>query len=183
MLKVKPLAATNSDLTKLIGEGQFREDLYYRLSVFPLVIPPLRDRKTDIPLLADHFVKKFSAEHNKKIHNISSSALDLMIRYAWPGNVRELENCVERAVILSTDSVIYSYHLPPGLQQERPGGGEPVKRRTLQEVMDSVERELIAEELERTRGNVSRAAANLGISERVMGLRDAKYGLKKNKTL
>jgi Nif-specific regulatory protein len=133
-------------------------------------------------LLADHFVEKFSAEHNKKIYHLTSSSGELMTRYAWPGNVRELENCIERAVILSTDGVIHSYHLPPALQQERPGEGEPVKRRTLREVMDSVERGLIAEELERTRGNVSRAAANLGISERVMGLRAAKYGLKKNRT-
>ena len=102
-----------------------------------------------------------------------------MTRYAWPGNVRELENCIERAVILSTDGVIHSYYLPPGLQQDRSGEGGPAKRQTLREVMDSVERELIAEELERTRGNVSRAAANLGISERVMGLRAAKYGVKK----
>jgi Nif-specific regulatory protein len=178
-VNIRVIAATNSDLTKLIGEGKFREDLYYRLSVFPLIIPPLRDRKTDIMLLADHFVEKFSAEHNKKIYHITSSATELMTRYAWPGNVRELENCIERAVILSTDGVIHSYYLPPGLQKERSGEGGPAKRQTLREVMDSVERELIAEELERTRGNVSRAAANLGISERVMGLRAAKYGLKK----
>jgi Nif-specific regulatory protein len=180
-VNIRVIAATNSDLGKLIGAGRFREDLYYRLSVFPLVIPPLRDRKTDIPLLADHFVKKFSAEHDKKIGQITSSAMELMTRYAWPGNVRELENCVERAVILSTDSVIHSYHLPPVLQQARAGEGEREKRQTLKAVIAAVERELIAEELERTRGNVSRAAANLGISERVMGLRAAKYGLKKNK--
>ncbi|MDR0669160.1 MAG: hypothetical protein LBF95_03675 [Treponema sp.] len=125
--------------------------------------------------------EKFSAENNKKIYHITSSATELMTRYAWPGNVRELENCIERAVILSTGGVIHSYYLPPGLQQERSGEGGPAKRQTLQEVMDSVERELIAEELERTRGNVSRAAANLGISERIMGLRAAKYGLKKSR--
>jgi Nif-specific regulatory protein len=180
-VNIRIIAATNSDLPKLIGQGRFREDLYYRLSVFPLLIPPLRERKTDIPLLADHFVEKFSAEHGKKIHGITASARELMSRYAWPGNVRELENCVERAVILSTDGVIHSYYLSPALQKERTGEGGPAKRRTLREVMDSVERELIAEELERTRGNVSRAAASLGISERVMGLRAAKYGLKKNR--
>jgi Nif-specific regulatory protein len=180
-VNIRVIAATNSDLTELIGRGKFREDLYYRLSVFPLIIPPLRNRKTDIMLLADHFVEKFSAENNKKIYHITSSALDLMTRYAWPGNVRELENCIERAVILSTDGIIHSYYLPPSLQKERSGEGGPAKRQTLQEVMDSVERELIAEELERTRGNVSRAAANLGISERIMGLRAAKYGLKKNR--
>jgi Nif-specific regulatory protein len=180
-VNIRIIAATNSDLNKLIGGGKFREDLYYRLSVFPLIIPPLRERKTDIPLLADHFMKKFSAEHDKQICRITSSAMDLLTRYAWPGNVRELENNIERAVILSTDGVIHSYYLPPGLQKERSTGEDRETRRTLSGVMESVERELIAEELERTRGNVSRAAANLGISERVMGLRAAKYGLKKNR--
>ncbi|WP_010260144.1 sigma-54 interaction domain-containing protein [Treponema primitia] len=173
---IRVIAATNRDLLHLIREGKFREDLYYRLSVFPLVIPPLRERKTDIMLLADHFVEKFSAEHNKKIHDISSSAVSLMTNYSWPGNVRELENCIERAVILSADETIHSYHLPPSLQTKQKSRLED--RRTLKEVMETVEKELIEEELRYTRGNVSRAANNLGISERIMGLRVAKYGLK-----
>ncbi|MDR1949949.1 MAG: sigma 54-interacting transcriptional regulator [Spirochaetaceae bacterium] len=175
-VNIRIIAATNSDPAKLIREGKFREDLYYRLSVFPLVIPPLRERKTDIMLLADHFVEKFSAEHNKEIHRISPATISLMTAYAWPGNVRELENCIERAVILSTDGSIQSYHLPPHMQQER--SSLSAKRQTLKEVVEAVERELITAELRWTRGNVRRAAQNLGISERVMGLRAAKYGLK-----
>jgi Nif-specific regulatory protein len=99
-----------------------------------------------------------------------------MAGYAWPGNVRELENCIERALILSTDGTIHSYHLPPAIQKRQGEGGE--KRQTLKEVLDSVEREMIAEELRWTRGNIARAAQNLGITERIMGLRAAKYGLK-----
>ncbi|MDR0642703.1 MAG: sigma 54-interacting transcriptional regulator [Treponema sp.] len=177
-VNVRIIAATNADPQKLIAAGRFREDLYYRLSVFPLVVPPLRERKTDIMLLADYFVEKFSAEHDKKISRISPSAVDLINRYPWPGNVRELENCIERAVILSRDGVIHSYHLPPGMQK---GGAEtPGKdRQTLKAVLESVEREMVEEELRRARGNMARAAQNLGISERIMGLRVAKYGFKR----
>jgi Nif-specific regulatory protein len=180
-VNVRIIAATNADPQKLITQGKFREDLYYRLSVFPLVVPPLRERKTDIMLLADHFVEKYSVEHGKKIHNITPSAIDLINRYSWPGNVRELENCIERAVILSRDGAIHSYHLPPSMQKEMSGGGETNERRqTLAEVMESVEKEMVKEELRRTRGNMARAAQNLGISERIMGLRVAKYGFKRD---
>jgi Nif-specific regulatory protein len=173
---IRIIAATNRDLSVLIGEGTFREDLYYRLCVFPLVIPPLRERKTDIMLLADHFVEKFSAEHNKKIHDISPAAISLMTSHSWPGNVRELENCIERAVILSTDETIHGYHLPPSLQKKQK---PPAKtRQPLKEVIAAVEKEMIEEELRWTRGNITRAAHNLGISERIMGLRVKKYGLK-----
>ncbi|MFP3042694.1 sigma 54-interacting transcriptional regulator [Treponema primitia] len=176
---IRVIAATNRDLSHLIQKGTFREDLYYRLSIFPLVVPPLRERKTDIMLLADHFVEKFTAEHNKKIHNISSSAISLMSDYSWPGNVRELENCIERAVILTTDETIHSYHLPPSLQQKQ--NARTPDRRTLKEVIETVEKELVEEELRYTRGNIARAASNLGISERIMGLRAVKYGLKVNR--
>jgi Nif-specific regulatory protein len=122
-------------------------------------------------------VEKFSAEYKKKIRNITPSAIYLLARYSWPGNVRELENCIERAVILSRDGTIHSYHLPPGMQKERPADKNE-QRQTLKEIMETVEKELIAEELRRTRGNMARAAENLGISERIMGLRVTKYQLK-----
>ncbi|HPO03406.1 MAG TPA: sigma 54-interacting transcriptional regulator, partial [Treponemataceae bacterium] len=102
-VNVRIIAATNRNLEKLIAEGRFREDLFYRINVFPLVIPPLRERKTDILLLANHFIERFSKEHGKKIRSISAPATHLLMSYDWPGNVRELENCIERAVILSTD--------------------------------------------------------------------------------
>jgi Nif-specific regulatory protein len=183
---IRVIAAANSDLHKRIGEGSFREDLYYRLSVFPLTIPPLRERKTDIMPLAGYFIEQFSDRYHRQIHDISPAAADLMTEYSWPGNVRELQNCIERAVILCAGGTIYSYHLPPALQKKRlaemdgidvdAGRGET--RRTLKEALESVERELIARELSWTRGNISRAASNLGITERIMGLRAVKYGLK-----
>jgi Nif-specific regulatory protein len=183
---IRVIAAANSDLQKRIGEGTFREDLYYRLSVFPLIIPPLRERKTDIVPLARHFIEQYSSLYHKHIQDISPAAADLMTEYSWPGNVRELQNCVERAVILCAGGTIYSYHLPLLLQKKRLAetkgmdivAGEGETRRTLKETLESVEQELIARELSRTRGNISRAAAKLGISERVMGLRAAKYGIK-----
>jgi Nif-specific regulatory protein len=176
---IRVIAATNRDLRTLITERKFREDLYYRLSVFPLVVPPLRERKTDIILLAEHFLEKFSVENKKRIYNISPRAVNLMTSYSWPGNVRELENCIERAVILSGDGTIHSCHLPPSLRENRQGQGGEERRQTLREILESVEKELIAGELRRTRGNLARAAAGLGVSERVMGLRVAKYGIKR----
>ena len=176
-VNIRIVAATNRNLPALISEGKFREDLYYRLNVFPLVVPPLRERKTDIILLADYFIEKFSKEHSKKIRNISSPAIDLLMSYQWPGNVRELENCMERAVILSSDETLHSYHLPPSLQTalQTPSA----KHGKLEELMSTVEKEILIEELSRADGNISKAAAGLGITERVMGLRVVKYNLKK----
>ncbi len=176
-VNIRIIAATNRNLPELIKAGKFREDLYYRLNVFPLVVPPLRERKTDIMLLADHFIEKFSREHSKKIASISAPAGNLLMAYNWPGNVRELENCMERAVILSQDGIIHGYHLPPSLQSELPETSRP--RGNLGALMDSVEREIIIEELDRCGGNLTRAAENLGITERMIGLRAAKYGLRK----
>ena len=96
--------------------GQFREDLYYRLNVFPIHLPPLRERRSDIILLADHFLQKYSKAYSKDIKRLSTSAINMMMAYHWPGNVRELENCIERAVITSTDGVVHGYNLPPSLQ-------------------------------------------------------------------
>jgi len=182
-VNVRIIAATNRNLEQLIKEGKFREDLYYRLNVFPLVVPPLRERKTDIMLLADHFVEKFSHEHGKKIHRISTPAIDMLMAYHWPGNVRELENCMERAVILSTDGVIHSYLLPPSLQTDAisvtPGEGSPSGR--LGDMIAKIECELITEELKRTRGNMAKAARELGITERIIKLRIEKYGIDPDK--
>jgi Nif-specific regulatory protein len=174
-VNIRIITATNRDLEALMREGTFREDLYYRLYVFPVLVPPLRERKSDIMLLADHFVEKYGAEHGKMIARISTPAIDMLMSYHWPGNVRELENCIERAVILSTDGVIHSYHLPPSLQTPRVpetnAGG------TLKEMIDNIEKEIIIEELKRSGGNMSRAARALGITERIMGLRVEKFGI------
>jgi Nif-specific regulatory protein len=171
---VRIVTATNKNLETLIDEKKFREDLYYRLNVFPIVVPPLRERKTDIMLLANYFIEKFSKEHEKKIVSVSTSATDMLMSYHWPGNVRELENCIERAVILCNDGVIHSYHLPPNLQKSDDTTPRETKG-AFKDMMVNLEREAITEELERCHGNMAKAARALGITERMMGTRVAKY--------
>ncbi len=172
---VSVLAATNRDLEDLIAREKFRSDLYYRLNVFPISLPPLRERRADILLLADHFVEKFSRSSKKSVLRISTPAIDMLMAYHWPGNVRELENCIERAVLLSDDGVIHSYHLPPTLQTAEASG--TTLTGTLEETLDRVERELILDALKSARGNMAKAARQLGISERLMGLRVRKFGI------
>ena len=171
---VRIITATNRNLEALIQAGKFREDLFYRLNVFPILVPPLRERKTDIMLLADHFIAKYSKEHEKKIVSISTSATDMLIDYHWPGNVRELENYIERAVILSNDGVIHSYHLPPNLQKANTSVALEA-RGNFKDIMTNMEREIILEELKKCRGNMAKAGRALGITERMMGLRIAKH--------
>jgi Nif-specific regulatory protein len=172
---VRLIAATNRNLEDAVKAGHFREDLYYRLNVFPLHIPPLRERKSDIMLLADHFAEKYAEKNNKLIKRISSSAIDLLASYSWPGNVRELENCIERAVILSSDAVIHSYNLPPSLQSPSSSMTEP--KTTLDAALSRLEKELIIEALKISEGNMSAASRRLGITERQMGLRVHHYGI------
>lgn len=172
---VRIIAATNRNLDEQIREGSFREDLFYRLNIFPMTVPPLRERKTDILLLADYFVEKFNTLNHKGIRRISTTAIDMLMRYHWPGNVRELQNCIERAVILSEDNVIHGYHLPPSLQTAE-SSGTPYTG-DLQQKLDAIENEMIIEALKRTKGNMSRAAAQLGLSDRIMGLRMKKFGI------
>jgi Nif-specific regulatory protein len=172
---VRLIAATNRNLDEEVKAGRFREDLYYRLNVFPLHIPPLRERKSDLILLADYFAEKYAEKNGKLIKRISTPALDLLTSYSWPGNVRELENCIERAVILSTDMVIHSYNLPPSLQSAVSTNTEPIT--TLDAALSRLEKELIVEALKITDGNMAAAARRLGISERQMGLRVHHYGI------
>ena len=174
-VNVRILAATNRDLETLIAQNTFREDLFYRLNVFPIHIPPLRERRTDILLLTDYFVEKHSRANQKNVRRISTPAIDMLTRYHWPGNVRELENCIERAVLLTNDDVVHGHHLPPSLQTAEASGTE--MKSTLQETLEGVERELITEALKDSRGNRTKAARALGISERIMGLRVEKYGI------
>jgi Nif-specific regulatory protein len=172
---VRLIAATNRNLDDEVKAGRFREDLYYRLNVFPLHIPPLRERKSDLILLADYFTEKYAEKNGKPIKRISTPALDLLTSYSWPGNVRELENCIERAVILSTDMVIHSYNLPPSLQSAVSTNTEPIT--TLDAALSRLEKELIVEALKISGGNRAAAARRLGISERQMGLRVHHYGI------
>jgi Nif-specific regulatory protein len=172
---VRLIAATNRNLDEEVKAGRFREDLYYRLNVFPLHVPPLRERKSDLVLLADHFAEKYAEKNGKLIKRISTPALDLLTSYSWPGNVRELENCIERAVILSPDMVIHSYNLPPSLQSAVSTNTAPTT--TLEAALSRLEKELIVEALKISDGNMAAAARRLGISERQMGLRVHHYGI------
>jgi Nif-specific regulatory protein len=170
---VRLITATNRNLEQLMQQGKFRHDLYYRLNVFPIHIPPLRERTSDILLLANSFVERFNHKLNKNIRRISRAAIDILINYRWPGNVRELESCIERAVILSKDYVIHGHHLPPTLQTAESSG--TTNRGSLQNSLGNAERELIVEALRLSRGNKAKASRALGVTERVMGLRVTKY--------
>ncbi|MBW1890979.1 MAG: sigma 54-interacting transcriptional regulator [Deltaproteobacteria bacterium] len=155
-IDVRIIAATNKNLEDAVDEESFRGDLYYRLNVFPIYMPPLRERKTDILLLADYFLEKYARENGKSIKRFSTPSIDMLIDYHWPGNVRELENCIERAVLLCEEGVIHSYHLPPTLQTGTETGTIPTY--SLQEAVSKLEKEMLIDALKNTRGNVTRAA-------------------------
>ncbi len=172
---VRIIVATNKDLEKQITEGLFREDLYYRINVFPIFLPPLRERKDDIMLLADFFLERIAAENGKKISRISTPAIEMLTSYHWPGNVRELENCIERAVLLCDGQVIRSEHLPPSLQMI--GKTESVGKSSFDEIIANKERELIVDALKKTGGRQRKAATELGLTERILGYKIKKYGI------
>jgi Nif-specific regulatory protein len=174
-INVRLIAATNKDLEKAITDGTFREDLFYRLNVFTIFIPPLRERKPDALALADHFLEKYTKEHNKNIKRISTPAIDMLMSYHWPGNVRELENAIERAVLICDGNVIHGHHLPPTLQTAEASG--TMVRVSLGEAMASYERDLIQDVLKSTRGNRSKAARLLNTTERILNYKVKKYGI------
>jgi Nif-specific regulatory protein len=176
---VRVIAGTNADLEALIKNGKFREDLYYRLNVFSIFLPPLRDRRTDILQLADHFMLKYGRKHGKSIKRISTPAIDMLMCYHWPGNVRELENCIERAVLVCDDNVIHSYHLPPTLQTSE--SSNTVARLSLTAAVSGYEKELIQDALKTTRGSQARTARLLDTSERIIGYKIAKYKIDVNR--
>jgi Nif-specific regulatory protein len=172
---VRVIAATSKDLERSIGDGTFREDLYYRLNIFPIFIPPLRERKTDILLLADHFVEQYGQKYGKDVRRISTPAIDMLMQYHWPGNVRELENCIERAVLLCNDRVIHSHHLPPTLQTGERSGTVP--SRSFEGEVKNFEKEMIIDALKNTRGNMANAARLLKTTERVISYSIKKLGI------
>ena len=169
------IAATNADLETLMSHGAFREDLYYRLNVFSIYLPPLRDRKSDILLLADHFMLKYGRQQGKAIRRISTPAIDMLMRYHWPGNVRELENIIERAVLVCEDQVIHSFHLPPTLQTGE--SSDTIPSLSLDKAVASYEKELIQDALKSTRGNRARTARLLDTTERIVGYKVKKYDI------
>jgi two-component system, NtrC family, response regulator PilR len=184
---IRIIAATNRDLTKLVAEGKFREDLYYRINVIPVRLPPLRDRPEDITLLADHFLSKYTAQIGRSLSGISPDALRKLQAYAWPGNIRELENAIERAVALETGSVVEPASLPEQVLAGQPGGAGPANGAEsplpesgfdLERHVADIEREYIAEALRRAGGVKSRAADLLGMSFRSFRYYMKKYNLR-----
>jgi Nif-specific regulatory protein len=172
---VRIIAATNKNLEQAVEEETFRGDLYYRLNVFPIYMPPLRERKTDILLLADFFLEKYAKENHKDIRRFSTPAIDVLMQYHWPGNVRELENCIERAVLLCEESVVHSYHLPPTVQTAEES--DTLSGKSLEDALANVEREMIIDALKTTRGNMAKAAQILKTTERKFAYKAKKHGI------
>ena len=163
---VRILTATNRDLEQAVDADEFRQDLYYRINVFPIFLPPLRERKDDILLLADFFVERYVKRMGKDVRRISTPAINMMVAYHWPGNVRELENSIERAVLLSNDGVIHGHHLPPTLQTSE--GSDTIGEGSLSDRVDLYERDVIVDALKRSTGNMAAAARDLKTTGRIL---------------
>jgi len=182
---VRLITATNRDLNQLLKKGEFREDLYYRINVVPIVIPPLRERKEDIPLFLEHFIKKFNAENNKNIKGVSKEALELMMNYDWPGNVRELENLIERIIVLTSNEYIQNNELPfslinipkiNGLKESVLNG-----KVSFLEAEEEFEKGIILDALKRANYVQSHAAEMLGISRRILKYKMEKLGINQDR--
>jgi Nif-specific regulatory protein len=169
------IAATNHDLEKSIKAGSFRRDLYYKINVLPILLPPLRERKDDIPLLIEYFVEIHSKRLGKIVRRIDAHATNMMMLYDWPGNVRELENCIERAILQSADGVIYGYHLPTIIQKS--DESDDVETGSLEERLNRYEHDILVEALKRSNGNLSAAARELGTTARIIRYKVSKHGI------
>ena len=172
---IRIIAATNKNLAEMAARGEFRQDLYFRLNVFPLQVPPLRDRGSDIVTLAEHFAARYAKENTKTIKRITTPAINMLMHYHWPGNVRELENVIHRAVILTEDDAIHGYNLPLSLQTPVFSGADSLDG--LEARLAAVEYEMLVEALRLQQGNTTEAARELGLTRRTMGLRMKKYRL------
>ena len=177
---VRFIAATSRNLERMMAEGKFREDLYYRLSVFPISMPDLAARTGDVLLLAEHFMERMSMKYGKRVTKISAPAVNMLLAWKWPGNVRELENCIERAVLTATDDTIHGYNLPPQLQAEEFAespfdAGE--ERKSLEARLEAYERHVLEDAVRRHGGNRSAAGRELGVSPRMMNYRLGKLGI------
>ncbi len=172
---VRIIAATNRDLEAAVAAAQFRQDLFYRINVFPIFLPALRERKDDLLLLADHLVQKYGKKMGRPVRRISTMAINMMLAYHWPGNVRELENCLEYAVLLSTDGVIHGHHLPPTLQI--PDAAHEPAASALKARIHILEKDAIIDALKRSEGNVAAAARDLGLTARMVRYKIQKLGI------
>jgi Nif-specific regulatory protein len=183
-VNVRIIAATHRDLPAMVEKGLFREDLYYRLSVFPIFVPPLLKRKADIILLADHFMSKYAEENGKKVNRLSNESLDLLMRHRWPGNVRELENCIERAVLLADGEVIRPEVLPASIQlcgdpEKSEVNSTPVlvEGASLSDMVERYEKAILTESLNLTHGNIAATARQLLSTPRIVSYKVKQYGL------
>jgi nitrogen regulation protein NR(I) len=191
---VRLIAATNRDLKSLIADGRFREDLYYRLAVVPIALPPLRERREDIPLLVRHFIQKYDERLGKRVEGIEDEALQLLLAYTWPGNIRELENLMERSVLFADGPLIQASALPDSLRERGPIPPTPIAamgplgaiaapsgasmKEIVRHAQAELERELISRALEETGGNVTRAAKRLQISRKSLQVKMKELGLR-----
>jgi transcriptional regulator with PAS, ATPase and Fis domain len=179
---VRVIAATNTSLDNAIKDGKFREDLYYRLNVFPIPLPPLRERKDDLPILAQALLEELNRKHSTKVTELSGEVLDRFQTYDWPGNVRELRNVLERAVILAGEGTVQMAHLPPGFSgAPAPSGGssstdQGAVQLRVGQTIEQAERALIELTLEHTKNNKTRAAEILGISQKTLFNKLKEYG-------
>jgi Nif-specific regulatory protein len=178
-VNIRLIAATNQDLERSIAAGTFRDDLHYRLNVFTICIPPLRERKPDLLLLVDHFLEKYSIEHRQHVKRISTPAIDMLMAYHWPGNVRELENAIERAVLVCDDGVVHPHHLPPTLQTAEASG--TMTDLSLADAVAAYEKTLIQDALKTARGNCTKAAKLLRSTERVISYKVRKLAIDRDR--
>jgi DNA-binding NtrC family response regulator len=185
-VSVRIIAATNRDLAKEVAEGRFREDLYYRLNVIPIHIPPLRERREDLKPLIERFINHFNREFRKKVRGFHDDALALMNHYHWPGNVRQLRNAIERSVLLSDHDILTIDDLPPEIRARQSAGAATMnKARGIYELpvdgvaFEDLEREFVKQALERTKGNRSRAARLLGMNRDQIRYRIEKFGFER----
>jgi Nif-specific regulatory protein len=168
--------ATNRNLEQDILSDRFRSDLFYRLNVFPIYLPPLRERGSDVILLADHFLLKYSKEMGKRVKRISTAAIEAFLSHKWPGNVRELENCMERAVLLTKTETVDCMHLPPSVQV-REKDADRKEQSKLSSLVEAQEKTLIIEALEEAKGNQTKAARILGTTKRIIQYKISKMGI------
>ena len=176
---VRIIASTTKNLESLVEQKLFREDLFYRLAIFQIRLPNLVNRKTDILLLANHFISKMNLKYGKNIARLSTPAIDMLMSYHWPGNVRELENCIEHASLATTDVSINAFDLPPTLQTYASTGTKviPEDETPLATLLENYEREILTETLRRNDGNLSAAGRALSVSPRMMHYKKAKFGI------
>jgi two-component system response regulator HydG len=178
---VRIIAATNRDLGKDVAEGKFREDLFYRLNVMMLEVPPLKERRDDIPILVQHFLSKFADKNRKTIKGLVPLAMDMLVNYDWPGNVRELENAIERAVILATSEHITEFQLPLNITEQygdhtiRPTGEAQILDGT--HSLEDIEKGAILAALSASNGNKAEAARRLGVTRRTFYNKLESYGI------